>query len=249
LLIVRIKARIQVALTHPVVYKGAMSQPMTDESVAELNDGLARKHSIDDYYTRSPWPIRFIEQKRLDIIREMIGECDGLELAEIGSGGGHVLRMFPQANMTAIDVSSVFLETARKNLVGYNVKFIKGEVDKLNLPAATFDRLICTEVLEHTVDPEAILRAIARILKPTGIAAITVPNDPLILQLKGIVRKTPVGWILRDRIEWGGDTYHVHRWTPSEFQRILEKYFRVIERRSAPHDALPIRACFRCVCK
>jgi len=226
-----------------------MSLPMTDESVAELNDSLARKYSIDDYYARSPWLIRFIEQKRLEIIRDMVGDCDGLELAEIGSGGGHVLQMFPRANITAIDVSSVFLETAQKNLVGYNAKFIKGEVDKLDLPSASFDRIICTEVLEHTVDPNAILRAISRILKPAGIAVITVPNDPLILRLKGIIRKTPVGWVLRDRIEWGGDAYHVHHWAPAEFQRILEKYFRVIERSSAPNDALPIRACFRCVRK
>jgi 2-polyprenyl-3-methyl-5-hydroxy-6-metoxy-1,4-benzoquinol methylase len=226
-----------------------MSQPMTDVSVAELNDRLAREHPINDYYARSPLPIRLIEQKRLDIIREMVGESEGRELAEIGSGGGHVLRMFPKAKITAIDVSDIFLDTARKNLTGYDAKFIKGEVDKLDLPAASFDRIICTEVLEHTLDPEAILRAISRLLRPAGIAVITVPNDPLIMRLKGVVRRTPVGWVLRDKIEWGGDIYHLHKWTPSEFQRILERHFRVTERTAAPHDLLPIRACFRCVHK
>lgn len=226
-----------------------MSQPMNDVSVAELNDRLAREHSIDDYYSRSPLFIRFIEQKRLAIIQEMVGECAGRELAEIGSGGGHVLRMFPQAKITAIDVSDIFLNTAKKNLAGYDAKFIKGEVDKLDLPTASFDRIICTEVLEHTLDPEAILRAISHLLRPAGIAVITVPNDPLILQLKGLVRRTPIGWVLRDRIEWGGDIYHVHKWTPSEFQHILERHFRVTERSAAPHDLLPIRACFRCVHK
>jgi len=226
-----------------------MSDSPTAASVAELNDRLAREHSIDDYYARSPLPIRLIEQKRLAIIREMVGESDGRELAEIGSGGGHVLRMFPRARITAIDVSDVFLDTAKKNLTGYDAKFIKGEVDKLDLPAASFDRIICTEVLEHTLDPEAILRAISKLLRPAGIAVITVPNDPLILQLKGLVRRTPMGWILRDRIEWGGDIFHIHKWTPAEFQRILERHFRVTERLCAPHDALPIRACFRCVHK
>lgn len=226
-----------------------MSQPLNEVSVGELNDRLAREHSIDDYYARSPLPIRLIEQKRLAIIREMIGECAGRELAEIGSGGGHVLRMFPRAKITAIDVSDIFLDTAKKNLAGYDAKFIKGEVDKLDLPAASFDRIICTEVLEHTLDPEAILRALSKLLKPAGVAVITVPNDPLILKLKGIVRRTPVGWVLRDRIEWGGDIYHLHKWTPAEFRRILERHFRVTESSSAPHDALPIRACFRCVHK
>jgi 2-polyprenyl-3-methyl-5-hydroxy-6-metoxy-1,4-benzoquinol methylase len=226
-----------------------MSELPSEASVSELNDRLAREHPIDDYYARSPLPIRIIEQKRLDIIRRMAGETAGRELAEIGSGGGHVLRMFPRAKITAIDVSDVFLDTARKNLAGYDAKFIKGEVDKLDLPAASFDRIICTEVLEHTRDPEAILGALARLLKPAGVAVITVPNDPLIDGLKAFVKKTPVGWVLGNRIQWGGDIYHLHKWTPDQFLKLLEKFFRVTERQSAPHDALPIRACFRCVHK
>jgi 2-polyprenyl-3-methyl-5-hydroxy-6-metoxy-1,4-benzoquinol methylase len=221
-----------------------MSAPIDVEA---FNDRLAREHPIDDYYARSPLPIRMIERRRLAIIREMVGDGAGQELAEIGSGGGHVLRMFPRARLTAIDVSEVFLDTARKNLAGFDARFIKGEIDKLDLPAASFDRIICTEVLEHTVDPSAILAAIARLLRPNGVAVITVPNDPLINRLKQVVKRTPVGWALGDRIEWGGDIYHLHQWTPDEFERLLRPHFRVTDRKSAPHAALPIRACFRCV--
>jgi 2-polyprenyl-3-methyl-5-hydroxy-6-metoxy-1,4-benzoquinol methylase len=215
--------------------------------VEATNDRLARDYPIDDYYAKSPLAVRLIERRRLEIIREFAGDVRGLELAEIGSGGGHVLRMFRDARLTAIDVSSIFLETARKNLAGYDVRFLKGEVDKLDLPDASFDRIVCTEVLEHTQDPEAILATIARLLRPYGVAVITVPNDPLILQLKGILRRTPVGFALRDRIKWGGDEFHIHQWTPAEFEQLLSRYFRITEQRSAPFDALPIRACFRCV--
>jgi 2-polyprenyl-3-methyl-5-hydroxy-6-metoxy-1,4-benzoquinol methylase len=219
---------------------------MTD-NIEALNDRLATEHPIDDYYARSAWPIRFIERERLAIIRHMAGETRGLDVAEIGSGGGHVLRMFPDARLTAVDVSSVFLDTARRNLRGYDVRFLKGELDKLALPAASFDRVICTEVLEHTKDPAAILAEIRRIVRPDGVAVITVPNDPLILRLKGIVRRTPVGWLLRDRVSWGGDEYHLHVWTPAQFEALLTPCFEVAERAAAPHDALPIRACFRCL--
>ncbi|MFO0617593.1 MAG: methyltransferase domain-containing protein [Polyangiaceae bacterium] len=214
--------------------------------VEALNDRLAREHPIDDYYARSALPIRLIEQRRLSIIARMAGPSAGLDLAEIGSGGGHVLRLFPKARLTAIDVSDVFLDVARKNLAGYDVRFVKGEVDKLDLPSESFDRIVCTEVLEHCVDPDAILATIARLLRPGGVAVITVPNDPLILRLKGIVRRTPVGWALGDRVDWGGDIYHLHRWTPDEFGRVLARHLRVEERASAPIDALPIRVCYRC---
>ena len=125
--------------------------------VEALNDRLAREYPIDDYYARSPLPIRLIEQRRLAIIRAFVGEARGLDLAEVGSGGGHVLRMFRGARITAIDVSGAYLDVARRNLAGYDARFVKGEVDKLDLPAASFDRIVCTEVLEHTVDPEAVL--------------------------------------------------------------------------------------------
>jgi 2-polyprenyl-3-methyl-5-hydroxy-6-metoxy-1,4-benzoquinol methylase len=221
-----------------------MSAPLDVEA---FNDRLAREHPIDDYYARSPLPIRLIERKRLALIREMAGSGAGQDLAEVGSGGGHVLRLFPAARLTAIDVSEVFLATARKNLEGYDARFLKGEIDTLDLPAASFDRIICTEVLEHTVDPAAILKAIARLLRPNGVAVITVPNDPLINRLKQVVKRTPVGWALGDRIEWGGDIYHLHLWTPAQFERLLTPHFRVTARAFAPHAALPIRACYRCV--
>lgn len=224
-----------------------MVQPKRDIDVAALNDQLAREHSIDDYYLKASLPIRLIERRRLDIIRDMTGESVGLDLAEVGSGGGYVLRMFSRAKLTAIDVSDVYLDTARRNLSGYDVRYVKGEIDKLDLPARSFDRIICTEVLEHTLDPDAILSAIARLLRPSGVAVITVPNDPLIARLKGLVKRTPLGRLLGGRVEWGADKYHLHRWTPAEFERVLSRHFRVTERASAPLDALPIRACFRCV--
>ena len=142
----------------------------------------------------------------------------------MGAGGGHVLRLFPDARLTAIDVSQVFLDTAQKNLAGYDARFVKGEVDKLDLPAESYDRIICTEVLEHTVDPEAILAAMARLLRRDGVLVVTVPNDPLILQMKAVLRRTPLGLLLRNRIDWGGNVYHIHRWRPAEFERMLARH-------------------------
>jgi 2-polyprenyl-3-methyl-5-hydroxy-6-metoxy-1,4-benzoquinol methylase len=177
----------------------------------------------------------------------MVGSAAGLDVCEIGAGGGHVLRMFPEGRLTALDVSGVLLETARRNLAGYDVRFVKGEVDKLPLADASYDRIICTEVLEHTRDPGAILAAIARLLRPDGVAVITVPNDPLIIRLKRFLSQTPVGIVYRTRLDWGADIYHLHRWTPREFAQRLGRHLRITHWRSAPFRGLPIHACFRCV--
>jgi 2-polyprenyl-3-methyl-5-hydroxy-6-metoxy-1,4-benzoquinol methylase len=216
------------------------------DSAEVINDRLASKHSIDDYYTKSIWPIRKIEQGRLRIISDMVSATPGMKILEVGSGGGHVLRLFPQAKLTAVDVSGKFLETARQNLKGYDCEFIKGEVDKLGLPEASFDRVICTEVLEHIDDFEPVLREISRLVSPTGRAVITVPNDPLINAGKKVVQYSPVGWLLRERIEAGGDHFHVHQWRPSQFRGVLARHFVVEEQQSSPFEWLPIRACFAC---
>jgi 2-polyprenyl-3-methyl-5-hydroxy-6-metoxy-1,4-benzoquinol methylase len=215
-------------------------------SVEELNDRLAREHPIDDYYKLSPWPIRLVERRRLAIIRDLIGDVRGLEVMEVGVGGGHVLRMFREAHLTATDVSGVYLDTARRNLVGYDVRFLKGELHELPLEVASFDRIVCTEVLEHVVDPDAMVARIAELLKPNGVAVLTVPNDPLILRIKDLVRRSPLGGKLRDRVNWGGDEFHLHQWTPDAFKRFLEQHFRVVQYRGAPVSSFPIRACFRC---
>lgn len=211
-----------------------------------INDRLAREHSINDYYEKSLIFIRWIEQARLRIIREMVAEDPGQRILEVGSGGGHVLRMFRRAKLTAVDVSEDFLNTARENLQGYDVEFHLGELRALALPAASFDRIICTEVLEHVAEPEPILQEIGRLLKPSGRAVITVPNDPLIEKLKGIVRRTPIGMLTGWRVNWGGDEFHIHKWRPAEFRAVLSRHFDVEQQRAAPFDWLPIRACFLC---
>jgi SAM-dependent methyltransferase len=220
--------------------------PKTAAEVEALNDELAREHPIDDYYSRSPWAIRWIQERRLSIIREMVQSKPGLRILEVGSGGGHVLKMFREAKLTAVDVSQIYLDTAKKNLAGYDVTFHKGQIEQLGLPKQSFDRIICTEVLEHTTNPEEILTTLRGLLVPSGHAVITVPIDPVIDRAKQLLKVTPVGWVLRDRIQWGGDHYHLHKWWPWQFQRLLEREFHVSQRRIAPFLAAPLHACFLC---
>jgi 2-polyprenyl-3-methyl-5-hydroxy-6-metoxy-1,4-benzoquinol methylase len=226
---------------------GRRGEATDDIDVEALNDRFALQHSIDEYYARAPLPIRLISRSRLAIIRHMVGESAGLDVCEIGAGGGHVLRMFPHARLTAIDVSGVFLDMARRNLAGHDARFVKGEVDKLDLAPESYDRIICTEVLEHTVDPDAILAAMVRLVRPAGVVVITVPNDPLVRRLKGLVRRSPIARFLDRGLDWGGEDFHLHRWTPAEFQRLLARHLQITRHVSAPFRGLPIHACFRCV--
>lgn len=53
---------------------------------------------------------------------------------------------------------------------------VNGDGTRLPFPDATFDRIICSEVMEHIPADETAMAEVHRVLKPGGIAAITVPT-------------------------------------------------------------------------
>ena len=52
-----------------------------------------------------------------------------------------------------------------------------GDICKFNhaLPSEHFDAIVCTEVLEHTLQPFAAVNELSRILRPGGLLFLTVP--------------------------------------------------------------------------
>jgi SAM-dependent methyltransferase len=76
------------------------------------------------------------------------------------------------------------------------------EITKLPVADATFDVILCTEVIEHVVDPMAVLREFARVLKPGGQLWITAP-------LLSYLHMEPYHY-------YGGFTHHWYRhWLPA----------------------------------
>lgn len=53
---------------------------------------------------------------------------------------------------------------------------LNGDALHLPFPDATFDRIICSEVFEHIPDDQGAMRELARVLKPGGVLAATVPS-------------------------------------------------------------------------
>jgi SAM-dependent methyltransferase len=51
-----------------------------------------------------------------------------------------------------------------------------GDATVMPFPDASFDRVIAAEVLEHILDDQRAMNEVARVLKPGGLAAVTVPS-------------------------------------------------------------------------
>jgi len=53
---------------------------------------------------------------------------------------------------------------------------VRGEIQNLPFESATFDKIICSEVMEHIPDEQRGIKEMARVLKDNGILAISVPT-------------------------------------------------------------------------
>ena len=100
-----------------------------------------------------------------------------MTVADVGTGTGFVAAgIAPRASrVLAVDNSPAMLEVARKNLgeLGIrNVELVEGDVRALPLEDASVDAAFANMVLHHAEDPAAMLREMARIVRPGGVVAV-----------------------------------------------------------------------------
>ncbi len=110
----------------------------------------------------------------------------GDHVLDLGCGEGrHAINVYLHADVTAIgvDLSHRDLLTSRERFLPFqqestNKQLYLQQADATRLPFSdnSFDKIICSEVLEHIPDYQGVLTEIARILKPGGVLAITVPR-------------------------------------------------------------------------
>jgi SAM-dependent methyltransferase len=53
---------------------------------------------------------------------------------------------------------------------------VQGNTFHLPFPDGCFDKVICSEVMEHVHDYRAAARELARVVKPGGLVAVTIPT-------------------------------------------------------------------------
>jgi len=99
---------------------------------------------------------------------------------------------------------------AASRSAGEGTCFARADLRSLPFRDATFDLVASFQVIEHLDDPSDYLAAIARLLKPEGLAILTTPNLHT-----------------SDRV----NPYHVHEYLADELAALLGGYFGDVEMR------------------
>ena len=111
----------------------------------------------------------------------------GDRVLDLGCGEGrHVISAFVAADVTAVGVDLCLndLKTAQSKFADFAEPaneakgFGLSQANALQLPFAdnSFDKIICSEVLEHIPDYRSVLKEIERVLKPGGLFCASVPR-------------------------------------------------------------------------
>lgn len=167
---------------------------------------------------------------------DRFGVRPGERVLDMGCGAGrHAFELYRRgANVVALDqnvsdladVQVMFDAMAAEGGLRAEAAATTVEGDALALPFddGEFDRIIAAEILEHIPDDEQAMRELFRVLKPGGVAAITVP--------RWFAEK--VNWALSDayhEVEGG----HVRIYKEHELRERLARAGFVIDGHSFAH--------------
>lgn len=190
------------------------------------------------------------QTERLAQVQQVMGLVSGLRILDLGAGMGGfaVAAALAGAQVTACEYNPAYCRIIHLRAARYQLRLpiINAAGEALPLPDAAFDLAVAWDVLEHVQDPIAVLRELARVLRPGGHALITAINrrawiDPhyhmrginwlprpmaeLVIELRG---RTKRGAAFRDMQRLSSMHYfHYH-----ELVRICERLgFRVTDLR------------------
>lgn len=116
----------------------------------------------------------YFEWQREDVLRLVPNDVQRVLSVGCGAGATEAVLAERGVDVVGIEPNTTAASAARER--GLQVICSDAVGAEANLAERTFDCLIYADVLEHIVDPVAVLRMHVRRLEPGGLVVISVPN-------------------------------------------------------------------------
>jgi len=199
---------------------------------------------------RHPNPIiRFIERRRVSLLLKSLNPNPSDVILAAGCGEGYIENQIHKyRKFFMVDLSKTAIKKAKVNLKHMpNLEFLQADLEKLPFPKAKFDKIECSEVIEHVWEPEKMLNEFHRVLKNNGSLVISFPNEPLINFLKRVLISLGLFHSFFPNIpdnmlqEW-----HLRAMDFNRFKEIINHNWQVTNISGAPFIFFPIRFIITC---
>lgn len=197
---------------HPRPTDAQLAQLYSDEYF--LHDGAdCGAHSATDYETAAQQgSVKFPE-----ILGHIKRYRSSGRFFEIGCGMGYFLD-YARRNgfeVSGIEYAALGTKVCREK---FGLDVTQSSFEAFPETPAAYDVIFMGDVLEHLVDPLAMLKKAVRMLRPSGVLAVEVPA--MFNSLTG--RLAVAGYrILRTRKKMPMPPYHVNEFLPTTLDRIL----------------------------
>lgn len=136
-------------------------------ALARFYENLASKYGDAGYYTH---PIGISRKKK---IIKMVDPQKNDVICDLGCGEGNLSRDIVKKvkKIYGVDISPTRVKRARKN----GIDAVCADVCLTSFKSNCFDKVICSEVIEHVINPKELIHELNRILKKGGTVVLTVP--------------------------------------------------------------------------
>lgn len=196
-----------------------------------------------DRLTRNEADIAF--RRRVRTIMRWLPPGEGRRILDVPCGRGFYLERYlaldADALLTGVEFDPDLVAHAAAVVRG-EVPVLCGAIEQLPFDDDAFDAAIVSEVLEHVDDDRSALVEVARVVRPGGLIAITVPHaaypfwwDPINWLLERVsgrhIRTGPFAGI------WAN---HVRLYRPAELRAaVVGAGLDVVDARSFTHRCIP----------
>jgi O-antigen biosynthesis protein len=133
--------------------------------------------------------------------------ASGLDVLDAGCGTGYgseILAAADARRVVGVDIAQEAIDYAAAESSHATSEFSLGSLHSLPFEDASFDLAVCFEVIEHVEDQPLAIRELRRVLRPSGVLAISSPN--------------------RD-VYPPGNPHHIHEFVPRELEQALREQF------------------------
>ncbi len=221
-----------------------MDKIIAKENFRAWNEEMANKYNPDTFHKKSNFIIRHIEGLRIRNIIKELGLQENDRILEVGCGAGNIMEKIPRGHITGVDLSEFLVKIARNKAARHKV-FV-ADAQALPFKDGTFNKVICSEVLEHVLSPESVLKETSRVLTNNGTAIITIPHEKSINAVKKILIRLRLFKLLDSKYGYKvsrnmQDEWHIHSFRIKDFTRILANYYKICKVYPSPSIFLALR--------